>query len=299
MKTDFCAATTARPYDNLTFAAAELPGILRISVTWSILRRVMKTAILSILVASLMGCLICSAQGSQVRRDPQAITVLTAVQSASGWIKIGDVEDATAIGTITYNKPTGAKTSNYTLNAMAKGRVRETIDNDVSVKNDTRLAERRDGKTQVLPPHMAPSRIPVAFPFWTSLELWQQDTTELKYDGPSALDGDVMDVVEITSFDVVKSLPTRDRRLVTQIFYISQTTHLPRRLVVRQPAAYSPFANVPVAYEWMNYRQFNGNGMLIPTKILLTVVAKQMYEVDVQNVIWNSGIGDSSFALTD
>jgi len=244
-------------------------------------------------LAALIGVTRCSAQILNVPRDAKAITILTAVQSAAGWNAIASLHDVTATGSMTYK----GGTHSYALRAMSKGRIREEIDQDVSVRNGMKVSERKGDKTSTLLPHMAPSKIPIAFPFWTALELWQHADTELAYEGTATVNGVTTDVIEVTSRNIVKSLPSRDPKLAKQTFYISQETHLPVRLVIRQPATYSPFASVPITYDWMSYQPYSG--IFVPTKISASVMEKQLYEVDIQSVALNSGMDDSSFTLSN
>ena len=234
---------------------------------------------------------------SSVRRDAKAIEVLSAVEKATGWGSSGGTHDATAIGSLNYFDAMGGGTHNYIVRAMREGRVRIEIGDYIVTRKGTQLSEQRKGKTSALQVHMAPSLIPAPFPFWTALELWRRPQTELRYEGTQQIDNEQIDIVEIVPLEMMRALQIHDRKLIAQIFYISQQTSLPRRLILKQPSPSTPLAYAPVAYDWRGYQQF-GN-MLLPTKILQMTNGTKLFEVDIQDVTWNSGLNDFSFALSN
>jgi hypothetical protein len=234
------------------------------------------------------------------QRDPQAMSVLTQMLTASGWVTASLPTDATASGTVTRASGTTSQSAAVTMKIKGPRIFRVDVQDATGpittiINGDTGAVTRTAG-TFFLPTHSAISQRAWAFPFFSDLCALSDASIGLQYAGTETLNGNLAHRVEIirsfSSSDPMSGLRSQVAHLTV---WISASTWLPMQVQFIRVSEDNPTAMRPLIRTFSDYRVVSG--LSIPFHQEQYAAGQLLQTVQLTSMTFNTGIAASDFTL--
>lgn len=222
-------------------------------------------------------------------RQEKAVAAVQAAIAAFGSAATAQTVEAQVL--VQSPGPNGTLTNTVTWEMSgAEFRIAASVGNSSSiiVTGYGNPAATLDGQTHPVPKHVIEAMFIPAFAGATLAREFQNANYSLQYLGPQTVNG--------TPCTAVKTeLPTAapNPRLTDQIWYFSNATNLPIRVIYRSPADQTPLVSRPETVDLLDFTSVSGG--MYPFKMVDSFSGQQMTTMTLQSVSPNASIPSTDF----
>jgi hypothetical protein len=221
-------------------------------------------------------------------RDPQAVAVVQAALAAFGGSAAA--QSLQVLAQVQVPGASGSETSTLTWE-VAGSEFRIALSDaggsSVIVTGHGNPSAITNGNAEVVPKHVIEAMFIPAFAGAILAREFQSPNYFLRYRGVETLNGTPTTVVE-TMLTTAPNAP-----LTRQIWYFSNATRLPVRVIYRVPADQTPLAFMPEAVDLSNFTPVSGG--LYPFSIGVSQQGKLVASITLQSVNPNANIPSTDF----
>ncbi len=235
------------------------------------------------------------ANAQQVRRDPQAITILVKMVSATGWVAVAQLTDATASGTLTATGP-GATPTPIVIKARPGNQSRMEIPaaETTVVRNDQRGKVIAGSESSPLSWHSIHAIFPAVFPFFSTAGDFNMSDVSISYLGTEQLNGQTAYIIDLqhaaADGDLLGGIRQRGTHVVVSV---SATTFFPLKMQFALNSVNDLNASLPITRYWSNYQSVQG--IYVPFLVRDFIGGNLFSTIQLDSVQWNVGLPDADF----
>lgn len=230
--------------------------------------------------------------------DPQALSVLAQMTSATGWSNASLPQDATATGAITSY----SSSSPITVNAVYKSKgprlfradVQQSTGTVTTVLNGDSAGTLAPSGQQALPGHVALGMRPFVFPFFCGL--LSSTSTVAQYQGIETVDGQSGYRISVSSLPSGTDPMSVMRAQASHVtVWVAVPTGLPIQMEYARPSLDNSTASRLIRRKFSNYRIVNG--LAVPFHQEEFANNQLLSALDLSSVAFNVGLSDADFTV--
>jgi len=239
-----------------------------------------------------------AAQSTQ--RDPQAISVMSQMEAATGWGSRGLPSDALASGTVTRYRGDVQDTVAVILKAkgsrLYRAEVQDPTGQLITVLNGDGAAVTTPRGTQLLPVHAALGLKPVVFPFFGGLLSFADSSCTVQYLGTETIGTELAHRIAISSKPSASAPAALLRARVNPLtVWVSAASFLPLQIQYTRISNDDPAASRPITRTFSDYRVIGG--LAFPFHQEEFASSQPLLSLHLASVSLNTGLSDAEFAL--
>jgi outer membrane lipoprotein-sorting protein len=234
------------------------------------------------------------------QRDTQALLILGKMIAATGWNPTILPQDAKATGTIARYRGDYQDSVGLTIKAKGPRLYRADVldpNGPIStILNGDAASVVSSAGTRSEPFHSALAMRPAVFPFFAGLLAFSDPTIVVQYGGTETIADQQCYRVDLSrpsgSSDPLEELRSKAGSLT---IWISAKSFLPFQIEYIRISSDNPSASRPVIRQYSDYRVVNGFAIPFHQEQRASDQLQQILQLD--SVVFNSGISDTDFAL--
>jgi hypothetical protein len=225
-------------------------------------------------------------------RDPQAVAAVQAAMAAFGGSAVGQSQQVQA--QTQSSGPSGSLPTTVTWE-MAGSEFRialsDSSGSSVIVTGHGNPMATIHGNSQAVPNHVVQAMFIPAFAGAILAREFQNPNYSLRYIGTETVNGTPCTAVRT----VLPTTPV-NAALTDQIWYFSNATNLPIRVIYRSPADQTPLISIPETVDLSNFTSVSGG--LYPFSIVVSRQDAEVAAITLQSVNPNANIPPTDFNST-